>query len=68
MTIFLSLFGWLDWKINPIFVYRVKTTPEINPTYGLIKMSWRLQKGETIVCLSYDIGHKFINPIDECGV
>ena len=23
---------------------------------------------KTIVCRSYVIGHKFINPIDECGV
>ena len=55
-------------KINPIFGYRVKITPDINPIYGLIELSWLLQKGKTIVCRSYVIGHKFINPIDECGV
>ena len=26
------------------------------------------KKGKTIVCRSCVIGHKFINPIDECGV
>ena len=55
-------------KINPIFGYRVKITPDINPIYGLIELSWLLQKGKTIVCRSYVFGHKFINPIDECGV
>ena len=42
--------------------------PDINPIYGLIELSWWLQKGNTIVCRSYVVGHKFINPIDECGV
>ena len=54
--------------INPIFGYRVKITPDINPIYGLIELTWWLQKGKTIVCKSYVVGHKFINPIDECGV
>jgi len=39
-----------------------------NPIYGLIELSWWLHKGKTIVYRSYVIGHKFINPIDECGV
>ena len=26
------------------------------------------QKGMTIVCRSYVIGHKFINPTDECVI
>ena len=26
-------------KINPIFGYRVKITPDINPIYGLIELS-----------------------------
>ena len=26
-------------KINPIFGYRVKKTPDINPIYGLIELS-----------------------------
>ena len=43
-------------------------TPDINPVYGLIQLSWWLQKGKTIVFRSYVIGHKFINPTDECGV
>ena len=37
-------------------------------TYGLMDLSWQLHKGMTIVCRSYAIGHKFINPICECGV
>ena len=37
-------------------------------TYGLMDLSWQLHKGMTIVCRSYVIGHKFINPIYECGV
>ena len=67
---FLTLFGCgvKIHKINPIFGYRVKITPDINPIYGLIELSWLLQKGKTIVCRSYVFGHKFINPIDECGV
>ena len=43
-------------------------TPDINPIYGLMDLSWWLQKGMTIVCRSYVIGHKFINPIYEFGV
>ena len=31
-------------------------------------LSWWLQEGMTIVCRSYVIGHKFINPTDESGV
>ena len=62
----LTLFGcWVKiHKINPIFGYRVKITPDINPTYDLMD----LQKGMTIVCRSYVISRKFIYPIDECGV
>ena len=41
-------------KINPIFGYRVKITPDINPIYGLIELSWWLQKGKTIVCTAGD--------------
>ena len=42
---------------------------DINPeTYGLMDLSSQLHKGMTIVCRSYVIGHKFINPIYECGV
>ena len=39
--IFLTLFGCgiKIHKINPIFGYRVKITPDINPIYGLIKLS-----------------------------
>ena len=43
-------------------------SPDINPTFGLMDLSWQLQKGMTIVCRSYVIGHKFINPIYEFGV
>ena len=55
---FLTLFGCgvKIHKINPIVGYRVKITPDIYPIYGLI------------VLMTYVIGHKFINPIDECGV
>ena len=55
-------------QINPIFGYRVKITPDINPKNGLMDLSWWLQKGMTIVCRSCVIGHKFINPTDESGV
>ena len=55
-------------QINPIFGYRVKITPDIKPINGLMDLSWWLQKGMTIVCRSYVIGHKFINPTEECGV
>ena len=51
------------YQINPIFGYKVNITPDVNPIYGLMG----LQKGMTIVCRSYVIGNKFINPIDECG-
>ena len=51
-------------QINPKFGYRVKITQDINPIYGLMDLSWWLQKGMTIVFTSYVIGHKFINPID----
>ena len=66
---FVTLFGCgvKIHKINPILGYRVKMTSDINTIYGLIKLSWWLQKGKKIVCRSYVIGHKFINPIDECG-
>ena len=37
-------------------------------TFGLMDLSWQLNKGMTMVCRSYVIGHKFINPIYECGV
>ena len=37
-------------------------------TYGLTDLSGQLHKGMTIVRRSYVIGHKFINPIYECGV
>ena len=43
-------------------------SPDINPTIVLMDLSWQLQKGMTIVCRSYVIGHKFINPIYEFGV
>ena len=55
-------------EFNPIFGYRVKITPDINPINGLMELSWWLQKGMTIVCRSYVIDHKFINPTNECGV
>ena len=37
-------------------------------TYGLMDLSWQLHKGMTIVCRSYVIGNKFINPIYVGGV
>ena len=38
---FLTLFGCgvKIHKINPIFGYRVKKIPDINPIYGLIELS-----------------------------
>ena len=47
-------------QINPIFGYRVKE-PQILTLWfdGLVLMT---PKGMTIVCRSYVIGHKFINP------
>ena len=53
-------------QINPIFGYRVKITPDINPIHGF--MDWWLHEGMTIVCRSYVIGHNFINPIYEYRV
>ena len=50
------------------FGYRDTITPDINPINGLMDLSWWLQEGMTIVCRSYVIGHKFINPTEECGV
>ena len=50
-------------KINPIFGYRVKIAPVINPINDLME-----KKDMTIVCRSYVISRKFIYPIDECGV
>ena len=46
----------------------IMLTSTINPINGLMDLSWWLQKGMTIVCSSYVIGHKFIKPTDECGV
>ena len=43
-------------------------TPDIDPINGLMYLSWWLQKGMTIVYRSYVIGHKFINPTNECGM
>ena len=37
-------------------------------TYSLMDLSLRLHKGMTIVCRSYVIGYKSINPISKCGV
>ena len=57
--VFLTLFGCgvKIHKINPIFWYRVKITPDINPIYGLIKLSWWLQNDKTIECKTYVIGN-----------
>ena len=46
----------------------VTITLDINPINGLMNLSWWLQKGMTIVCRSYVIGHKFIKPTDESAV
>ena len=51
-----------------ILKIRIKITPDIKPINGLMDLSWWIQKGMTIVSRSYVIGHKFINPIDECGM
>ena len=57
-------------QINPIFgyIFKIKITPDIIPINGLMDLSWWLQKGMTIVWRSYVIGHKVINPTNECGV
>ena len=59
---------WMYSQNNPIFGCRVKISPDINPIYCLMDLSWHLQKGMTIVCRSYVIGHNFINHIYECEV
>ena len=68
---FLTLFDVVSklHQINPIYGCKVKISADINPRYIWFDgLSWWLQKGMTIVCRSYVIGHKFINPIYECGV
>ena len=42
--------------------------PFVSLLYGLMDLSWQLHKVMTIVCRSYVIGHKFINPTYECWV
>ena len=54
-------------KLTPT-LYWVKISADINTTYGLMDLSLQLQKGMTIECQSYAIGHKFIYPICECWV
>ena len=63
-------FDDLTSTLKQIYVMMTKAIGDtkVKYIYGLIKLSWWLQKGKTIVFRSYVIGHKFINPIDEYGV